>query len=232
MKRMRLVLLIAIIVFSTIVVPGQAEELNAPARFAVIIDGAVQPIEVTQRLISTKRENGVLVQKYEAKAEITFGITQSGDMRANLPGLTSKSTIQEDQWFLSQAVKWVGTIVYTKHTINGTTAYRPTEYKHKLTVYDSNYSLKSLNAAGGGSGPGYDVTNNNQRGIYSTGIKYLNKTNPASGTVYTKSLSNTRYAFERGSSTSVNSYGTFKYIRISETGQPTHTSPEFEVVLI
>ena len=45
-------------------------------------------------------------------------------------------------------------IVYTKHTIDGTTAYRPTEYKQKLTVHDSHYSLKSLNAAGGGSGPG------------------------------------------------------------------------------
>lgn len=30
----------------------------------------------------------------------------------------------------------------------------------------------------------------------------------------------------------INTYGTFKYYRISETNQPIHTSPEFEVSLL
>jgi hypothetical protein len=130
---------------------------------------------------------------------------------------------------LASAVKWSGSITYTRSTINGSTCYQPTSYKHKLKVLDSRFVLTSLNAAGGGAGYGYDLTTG-INGTYSTGIKTLSKSNPTSGTWYSKSLSNTRYTFVRGLS-SVNTYGTFMYYCSNETGQSIRTSPEFDVVL-
>lgn len=188
--------------------------------------------DVHQHLVSTSKIDGVAVETYEAEVSCDFYANMDGELIPIENGVRPQSTISEDMEYLSRAVKWVGTLTYTKTIIEGHTCYTPSGFSHKLTVQDNNFVLTNLTANGGATGKGFDTENNNLKGTYSTRGKTLSVSNPTSGTKYSRSLS-TRYAYSKDSGTAIiNTYGTFKYYRISETNQPIHTSPEFEVSLL